>query len=60
MTHRMKHWDAIFATVGMGGTLATVNTLLATVIATLTILMLALRLRKEWNNRNKPPDDDKL
>lgn len=58
MTARMKHWDAIFATAGMGGTLAFVNTLLATVIAVLTCTMLALRLRREWRNRNDPPRED--
>lgn len=58
MTQRMKHWDAIFATVGMGSTLALANTLLATVIALLTVAMLSLRLRREWMNRNKQSKDD--
>ena len=58
MTPRMKHWDAIFATVGMGSTLALANTLLATIIATLTVAMLTLRLRREWRNRNKPPTEN--
>jgi len=57
-TQRMKHWDAIFATAGLGGTLALVNTYLATVIAVLTCTMLILRLRREWKNRNEPPKED--
>lgn len=59
MLPKMKHWDIA---LGTGGTLATitlggVNVALATVSGLLTIFILAVRARREWRNRNKPPTE---
>jgi hypothetical protein len=54
-----KHWDIAF---GSGGTVAVItlaqfNQALACGAGLLTLAILALRLGREWRNRNQPPKD---
>ena len=55
----MRHWDIAG---GITGTLATVtlsnvNEWLACAAGVLTVIMLSLRVRSEWINRNRKPKD---
>lgn len=56
----MKHADIIFGTVGTASTavLTQVNTVLACIAGVLTVGVMALRFRREWKNRNRPPRED--
>lgn len=53
-----KHWDICFGVVGTGTTfsLAAINAALACAAGVITITVLLFRLRREWRNRNQPPD----
>lgn len=55
----MKHGDLIFGAVGTAGTitLTHINLLLGFVAGILTVGVMALRFRKEWKYRDKPPKD---
>lgn len=56
MTLRMKHhWDLVVGSLGTVGalTLSQVNGLLAFATGAITLIVMVLKLRKEWLNRNK-------
>lgn len=56
MTLRMKqHWDLIVGSFGALGTLtlSQVNGLLAFATGAITLIVMVLKLRREWLNRNK-------
>ena len=59
MTRMFRHWDIAS---GAGATLAVVklesfNSGIATMVGVLTVILLSLRVRSEWRNRNKPTKD---
>lgn len=58
MTRIMTNWDISF---GVGGTVATIglsqcNAILAFATGILTVTVMIMRCRREWQNRNKKPD----
>lgn len=54
-----KYWDVLFGTGGFltSLTLAQWNQLVALAVGLLTLFILIMRSRREWRNRNKPPED---
>ena len=54
-----KQWDILLGTVGTAGTitLSTINAWLALTAGILTVFVMALRARREWKGRDRPPED---
>lgn len=54
-----KQWDLCFGAAGTAGTftLANVSQFFACIAGGITVAILLLRLRREWLNRNTPPDE---
>ena len=54
-----QYWDVMFGVSGAITTLSLtlVNQLLAFCAGVVTLLILGLRLRREWQHRDKPPED---
>lgn len=52
-----KHWDTIFGTAGAAGTitLGQINAALGIAVGSVTLVVMFLRARREWKNRNEPP-----
>jgi len=55
----MKHLDVMFGTAGAIATisLSAINVFLGFIAGALTVGILILRFRREWNHRNDPPTD---
>jgi len=55
-----QNWDVIFGTAGTAGTitLSQINAYLAFMVGVLTVIVMTIRLRREWKNRNTPPTDE--
>lgn len=53
-----KHWDICFGAAGALSTwsLARVNLLLSLSVGILSLTVMLMRARREWRNRNQPPD----
>lgn len=52
-----KNSDVILGAVVSGFSLAEINVALGCVCAALTAVILVLRLRREWRDRNRPPEE---
>lgn len=54
-----RYWDVMFGTGGFFGalTLAQWNQVVALAVGVATLCVLGFRLRREWRNRNQPPND---
>lgn len=55
----MKHGDLLFGTIGTGSSLglAHINLALGISAGVVTLCVMILRLRREWNHRDKPPEE---
>ena len=53
----MKHGDILFGTIGTSATfgLAQFNQVLACIAGVLTIIVMSVKLLKEWKSRNEKP-----
>ena len=53
----MKHGDILFGARGTSATfgLAQVNQILACIAGVMTIIVMGVKLRKEWKSRNAKP-----
>ena len=53
----MKHGDILFGAIGTSATfgLAQFNQILACIAGVMTIIVMAVKLRKEWKSRNEKP-----
>ena len=53
----MKHGDILFGAIGTSATfgLAQVNQILACIAGVMTIIVMGVKLRKEWKSRNEKP-----
>ena len=53
----MKHGDILFGAIGTSATfgLAQVNQILACIAGVMTIIVMGVKLRKEWKSRNAKP-----
>lgn len=51
----MKHGDILFGTIGTTATfgLTLVSLTLGCIAGTMTVVVMALKVRKEWKNRNE-------
>lgn len=49
-----KHWDSIFGTAGLVGTitLGHVNVAIGCAVGAVTLFVMVLRARREWRHRN--------
>ena len=56
-TKIMKHGDILFGAIGTSATfgLAQFNQILACIAGVMTIIVMAVKLRKEWKSRNEKP-----
>lgn len=54
-TQNMKHGDILFGTIGTTATfgLTLVNLTLGCIAGVMTVVVMAIKLRKEWKNRNE-------
>ena len=56
----MKHGDILFGAIGTSATfgLAQVNQVLACIAGVMTVVVMGIKLTKEWKNRNDKKSDD--
>ena len=56
----MKHGDILFGTIGTSATfgLSLVNLTLGCIAGVMTVIVMGIKLKKEWKHRNDKKSDD--